>query len=126
MNITYTWAITALKKAPSLDGLSNVITHIRFDYTGTDADSGESHTFHGACPIGAPDADNFSEITTLTEEQVIEWAKANHPTDHMNEVIEKAISDKITPKNEDVTEIDWLQTEEPADPATEEAIEPEL
>ena len=126
MNITYSWKITALKKAPSLDGLSNVITHVRFDYTGTDADSGESHTFHGACPIGAPDADNFSEITTLTEEQVIEWAKANHPTDHMNEVIEKAISDKITPKNEDVTEIDWLQTEEPADPATEEAIEPEL
>ena len=126
MNITYSWKITALKKAPSLDGLSNVITHVRFDYTGTDADSGESHTFHGACPIGAPSADNFSEITTLTEEQVIEWAKANHPTDHMNEVIEKAISDKITPKNEDVTEIDWLQTEEPADPATEEAIEPEL
>ena len=116
MNITYSWKITALKKAPSLDGLSNVITHVRFDYTGTDADSGESHTFHGACPIGAPDADNFSEITTLTEEQVIEWAKANHPTDHMNEVIEKAISDKITPKNEDVTEIDWLQTESPAEP----------
>lgn len=116
MNITYSWKITALKKAPSLDGLSNVITHVRFDYTGTDADSGESHTFHGACPIGAPSADNFSEITTLTEEQVIEWAKANHPTDHMNEVIEKVISDKITPKNEDVTEIDWLQTEEPAEP----------
>ena len=54
MNITYDWKITALKKAPSLDELSNVITHIRFDYTGTDADSGESHTFHGACPVGAP------------------------------------------------------------------------
>ena len=38
MNLTYSWKITALKKAPSLDGLSNVITHIRFDYTGTDAD----------------------------------------------------------------------------------------
>ena len=69
MNITYDWKITALKKAPSLDGLSNVITHIRFDYTGTDADSGESHTFHGACPVGAPNPDAFSEITTLTETQ---------------------------------------------------------
>ena len=112
MNITYTWAITALKKAPSLDGLSNVITHIRFDYTGTDSESGESHTFHGACPIGAPDADNFSEITTLTEADVISWAQANHPTDHMDYVIENAISDKLVPKNEDVTEISWLQTEE--------------
>lgn len=112
MNITYSWKITALKKAPSLDGLSNVITHIRFDYTGTDEDSGESHTFHGACPVGSPDPDNFSDIATLTEEQVIEWAKANHPTHHMNEVIENAISDKIVPKNEDVTELDWLATPE--------------
>ena len=114
MNITYNWKITALKKAPSLDGLSNVITNVRFDYTGTDADSGESHTFHGACPVGAPDPENFSDITTLTEAQVIEWAKANHPTVHMNEVIEKAIADKITPKNEDVTELDWLSSDDEA------------
>ena len=116
MNITYDWKITALKKAPSLDGLSNVITHIRFDYIGTDSESGESHAFHGACPVGSPDPENFSEITTLTEEQVIEWAKANHPTEHMNYVIEKAISDKLVPKNEDVTEISWLQTETTEEP----------
>lgn len=118
MNITYDWKITALKKAPSLDGLSDVITHIRFDYTGTDEDSGESHTFHGACPVGPPSSGSFTALTSLTENKVIEWAKANHPTDHMNEVIEKAISDKITPKNEDVTELDWLT------PATEEPTEP--
>jgi len=47
---------------------------------------------------------------------VIAWAQANHPTDHMNEVIEKAIADKITPKNEDVTELDWLQTETTEEP----------
>jgi hypothetical protein len=119
MNITYTWKITALKKAPSLDGLSNVITHIRFDYTGTDADSGESHTFHGACPVGAPNPENFTDIVTLTEADVIEWAKANHPTGHMNEVIDREISKKLTPTNEDVTELEWLQ------PAVTPAPEPE-
>lgn len=31
MNINYDWKITALKKAPTLDGLSNVITNIKFD-----------------------------------------------------------------------------------------------
>ena len=111
MNITYTWSITALKKAPSLDGLSNVITNIRFDYTGTDSESGESYTFHGACYIPAPDPDNFSAIDTLTEAQVIEWAQTNHPTDMMDDVIEKAISAKITPTNVEVTELDWLNTE---------------
>jgi hypothetical protein len=109
MNLTYEWKITALKKAPSLDGLSDVITHIRFDYTGTDAESGKSHTFHGACPVGAPNPENFTEITTLTEADVIEWAKANHPTDHMDEVIEKAIQDGIAPKSVDVEELEWLK-----------------
>lgn len=108
MNLTYSWKITALKKAPSLDGLSNVITHIRFDYTGTDTDSGESHTFHGACPVGAPDAENFTAIETLTEADIIEWAKANHPTDHMDEVIERHINEKLTPTQEEVTELEWL------------------
>mgnify|MGYP000185359727 CR=1 FL=1 len=109
MEITYAWKITALKKAPSLNGLSDVITHIRFDYTGTDAESGKFYTFHGACPVGAPDADNFSDITALTEADVIEWAKANHPTDHMNEVIKREIGKEIVPMNEEVTELEWLQ-----------------
>jgi hypothetical protein len=112
MNITYDWKITALKKAPSLDGLSNVITHIKFNYTGTDSESGESHTFNGACPVGAPSEDNFTSIEALTEDMVIEWAKANHPVDHMNTVIEKGIKAKVVPTNEDVTELDWLATGE--------------
>ena len=36
--MSYEWKITALKQAPTLDGLSNVITHINFEYKGTDAD----------------------------------------------------------------------------------------
>jgi hypothetical protein len=115
MNLTYEWKITALKKAPSLDGLSDVITHIRFDYTGTDAESGKSHTFHGACPVGAPNPENFTEITTLTEADVIEWAKLNHPTDHMDEVIKKAIQDGIAPKSVDVEELEWLNPATPAE-----------
>jgi len=103
--------------------LSNVITHIRFDYTGTDSESGESHTFSGACPVGAPSAENFSAIETLTEATIIEWAQANHPTDHMDEVILKGIKGKVTPTQEDVTELDWLQAEETPAPATEETTE---
>ena len=116
MDLSYEWKITAMKKAPSLDGLSDVITHINFEYKGTDADSGEEAVFNGACPIGAPDSENFTELADLTEADVIEWAKANHPTDHMNEVIEKAISDKITPKNEPA-EMPWAPEENISEPA---------
>ena len=109
MELNYTWKITALKKAPALNELSDVITHIRFDYTGTDPETGESYTFHGACPVGAPNAENFTPLTEITEENVIEWAKANNPTDHMNEVIAREIGKKIVPMNEEVTELEWLQ-----------------
>ena len=120
MSITYDWSITALKKAPSLDGLSDVVTNIRFNYTGTDSESGESFTFAGACPVPAPDSETFTALADLTEAEVITWAQANHPTDHMNEVVEKGISAKVTPVNEDVTELDWLATEAPAEPETTE------
>ena len=114
MNISYEWAITALKKAPTLDGLSNVITHVQFTYTGTDADSGESAVFNGACPVGAPDSESFTAIGDLTEADVIVWAQANHPVDHMNHVIEKEIGTKIIPTNVEVTgdDVSWLASEE--------------
>jgi len=115
MDLSYEWKITAMKKAPSLDELSDVITHINFEYKGTDADSGEEAVFNGACPIGAPDSENFTALGDLTEADVIEWAKANHPTDHMNEVIEKAISEKVTPKNEKA-EMPWAPEEDAPEP----------
>ena len=121
MAINYEWKITAMKSAPSLDGLSDVITHINFEYKGTDEDGNEG-VFNGACPIPAPDADNFTALASLTEADVIEWTKENHPTDHMNEVIEKQISDKITPKNVE-TDMPWAPVEE--EPAAEEVVEEE-
>jgi hypothetical protein len=105
MNMSYEWAITAVKKAPTLDGLSNVITHVNFNYTGTDADSGHSSIFHGACPLVTPEEDGeFIEISNLTEAKVIEWAQAAHPVEHMNSVIEEDINRIITPTNVEVTE----------------------
>ena len=112
--ITYDWKITALKKAPTLDGLSDVITGINFKYTGTNED-GITDYFSGACPVGAPTSNTFTAIADLTEAEVIEWAKANHPVEHMQEVITKKINEKITPKSEDVTEISWLEVEAPTE-----------
>tara|TARA_Y100001938_G_C7915272_1_gene341645 strand:- start:251 stop:577 length:327 start_codon:yes stop_codon:yes gene_type:complete len=106
MAINYTWKITAMKKAPSMDGLSDVVTHLNFDYTGK---KGEIEaTFHGACPVGPPDSENFTALADLTEADVIEWAKANHPVEHMQEVIEGQIADQETPKNVEVGALPWI------------------
>lgn len=113
MNVSYEWEIFSLQKAPLLNDLSDVITHISFTYTGTDADSGYSAVFHGACPLEAPGEDyEFIELQDLTKENVISWAKAAHPVDHMNNVIETDINAQIQPKNIEVTteEVSWLGT----------------
>ncbi len=118
MAITYEWKITALKKAPSLDGLSDVVTHINFEYTGTDdTEDKNSATFYGACPVGSPDKDNFTDLKDLKEADVIEWAKANHPTEHMDDVIAEKISEQVTPKNVEA-EMPWAPAQ--PDPATTE------
>jgi hypothetical protein len=121
MAITYTWKITAMKKAPSLDGLSDVITHVNFEYKGVD-ENGNEGVFNGACPLPGPDKDDFIELSKATEADVIKMAQENHPVDHMNEVIEKQIADKITPKNEEV-DLPWAPAEEEA--AAEEEAEEE-
>jgi len=112
MAVTYTWGITAMKKAPSLDGLSDVITHVRFKYTGTDSETdsnGDAYVaeFSGACPIGAPTAETFTELASVTEANVIEWAKANHPVEHMKEVILKELAELKTPKNVELDAMPW-------------------
>ena len=116
MAITYTWKITALKKAPTMDGLSDVITGINFDYTGTKGSgaSKKEATFHGACPVGAPDSESFTAIDQITEADVIEWAKANHPVEHMQEIITKNIAEQEAPTNEevDIDDVSWLPVSE--------------
>ena len=122
MAITYTWKITAMKKAPSLDGLSDVITHVNFEYKGVD-ENGNEGVFNGACPLPGPDKDDFIKLADATEADVIKMAQENHPVDHMNEVIEKQIADKITPKNEEV-DLPWAPAaEEAEEEAEEEAVE---
>ena len=109
MAITYEWKITALKKAPSLDGLSDVITHINFEYKGTEdsTDPATEGVFYGACPVGNPDPENFIALADLKESDVLAWAQANHPVEHMQDVIQKEIEGKITPKNIEVEELPW-------------------
>ena len=112
MAITYEWKITALKKAPSLDGLSDVVTHINFDYIGTDDDAKKSSTFGGACPVGSPDKDNFTALADLKEADIIEWAKANHPVENMQEVIQRDIAQQLTPTNVAVDNLPWVPAED--------------
>ncbi len=116
MNIIYTWKISGLKMAPSLDGLTDVVTNVRFEYTGTDEDTGFSGTFSGAIPIGQPESGSFVPLADLTENEVIAWVQSIYPIDHPNEVVLKEINQKITPTNDDVP-MPWEPSEPTPPPA---------
>jgi hypothetical protein len=112
MAIDYTYKITQLEKAPSLDGLSDVVTRARVTYTGVDSVSGYSGSFQGATPMPAPNSGSFTPLADLTEDEVIEWVKVTHPTDHMQEMIQKQIDRQIAPKYEPVP-LPWDPTPAP-------------
>ncbi len=102
MAINYSYEVRELEMAPLLDGLSEVITRVRFTYTGVDAETGYSGSFFGATPIPAPNTGSFTPLASLTEAEVIEWVKVSHPVGHMQEQIQKQIDRQITPKYEPV------------------------
>ena len=58
-------------------------------------------------------------LKDLKEADVIEWAKANRPVEHMQEVIQKQLEEQDIPKNVEVMDLPWVPADEEA-PAEEE------
>lgn len=107
MELTYTWALTSLRKADAGD-LSNVIVQTHWTCTGTDAD-GNAGVFNGATPFDPDvvDPDNFHAYETLTEEQVLGWIKGivvGDYWDHVEGQIIRAVKAKINPPVEVVAQ----------------------
>ena len=76
MALTYTWAVTSLKK--TTDGsISNVVVQSTWTCTGTDED-GDSGVFNGATPfpLSSVDPAAFIPYEDLTEADVLGWIQA--------------------------------------------------
>ena len=101
MALTYEWKLTGLKKQDTAD-LSDLVIGTRWELKGTN-EGGVFGTFSGATPLDIPDADEpgYIAYADLTETQVLGWVKnivsesaATQYMDHINEQIEKQISEK--------------------------------
>lgn len=101
MDITYTWKISGMKMAPALDGLTDVVTNVQFEYKGTDSVSGFSSSFMGAIPIGKPNSADFVPLKDLTEIEVIAWVQSIYDMDHPNEQVKKGIENQIVPEDKE-------------------------
>jgi hypothetical protein len=110
MTIDFTFKVNKIETAPSLDGLTNVVTRVRYDYIGEDEDGNEG-TFSGVTPMPAPDAENYTPLADLTEADVVSWLEAVADKAHMQERITKQIQNKVAPKYVD-TPLPWAPAEE--------------
>lgn len=110
MATTFTFKVNKLEIAPSLDGLSDVVTRVRYDYVGVD-ETGISGSFAGVTPMPAPESEHFTPLAQLTEADVITWLEAVADKPHMQERIQKQIDNQVAPK--------YLDTPLPWAPVTE-------
>ena len=97
MALTYTWAITSLKKTTDVTlDIDNVVVQTTWTCTGTDED-GDSGTFNGATPFSLATVDpaTFIPYEDLTEADVLGWIQAvvvGPYKDHVDAQINKQIA----------------------------------
>jgi hypothetical protein len=121
MALTYTWAVTSLKK--TTDGsVDNFVVQSTWTCTGTDED-GDSGVFNGATPfpLDSLDPATFIPYEDLTEADVIGWIQAvvvGSYKEHVDAQINKQIA-LIKDPVADVPEGDfpWEEPTPPAAPA---------
>jgi hypothetical protein len=103
MALTYTWALTSLKKG-DFGGLTGVIVQTNWTCTGTDED-GFDGTFNGATPFDPAkvDPDNYTAYEDLTEAQVLGWIEGvvvGGYKEHVDQQIMRQINQKKNPTEE--------------------------
>ena len=114
MAITYTFIPTKVDIAPSLDGLEKIITRVRYDYKGVNEDGIEG-VFAGVTLMPEPKgSESFKPFEDLQPEDIISWLEEVADKTHMEQRIEKQISDQIVPK--------YVETNLPWEPIKETPI----
>ena len=76
---TFNWTISAVERAVSLNGLSDVIQIIHWRYRGTDG-NGISAEIYGATSLEDPDPENFKPYTEVTSSDVEGWLESIYAT----------------------------------------------
>ena len=78
---TFNWAISAVERAVSLNGLQDVIKTIHWRYRGEDENGITAETY-GATSVGDPNPEDFTPYDGITEADVIGWLESILGTIH--------------------------------------------
>jgi len=91
MAITYTWKVTGLMVQNEGD-LEKVAVMSNFSIDGTDGEHTGQVSY--AVNLLAPDAENFTPYTDITEEQALQWTKNALGEDRVS-AMEQEVADQI-------------------------------
>jgi hypothetical protein len=70
--ITYTWRINKIHVRPLLNGLTNIIHTVDWDYVGIDENNNKS-SVRVPITLPSPSEENFIPYNDITEEMIISW-----------------------------------------------------
>ena len=93
---TFNWTISAVERAVSLDGLSDVIQTVHWRYRGTDENGVTAETY-GATSVGAPNPQDFTPFDEVTASDVERWLEVLLDVPSMQANLEAQIALIINP-----------------------------
>jgi hypothetical protein len=93
---TFNWTISAVERAISLDGLSDVIQTIHWRYRGIDENGVTAETY-GAAAVGEPNPQDFTPFDEVTASDVEGWLVNLLDVPSMQANLEAQIALLITP-----------------------------
>jgi hypothetical protein len=106
MAITYNHRVLNISSNPSIDGLTNVITHVQFEYKGIN-ENGTEGIYEQSYYPPLPNSEDFIPLNELTEEVVWNWILQYYPEETLNTIVQNQIKEIENPTVVDVS-LPWV------------------
>ena len=121
MPITYSYSINSMSCYPQYDSEKDVVFQVLWTLTGTTASQTSSYSASTLLP--APQGDDFTPYSELTEEQVIGWVETSTDPDYLANAHQWIADDIAAKDNPPVTNpsLPWTPPPEPEAEAEAEA-----
>jgi len=125
---THSFHITELRALPQVDGLADVVAVVSWQVVFTR--DGQQTFGGGETHLNPPDGSNFTPITQVTEQQVVDWVVAKEGGDEFLQMLygihEGALSEKCAKAQTKVLNLSFVQSTCDVNPPQNLVIDPAL
>jgi len=95
MAIEFKYKVVELETSPSLNGISDVITKIKFTVTATDDETNNSAQEQSFIDVPSPNEDKFIKLGVIVEDDLIGWIKPTDEAANIELILEEKIKWKL-------------------------------